>query len=142
MNFEEALGSVGLTPEKIDVVIQTHLHFDHCYNTRKCVNAKVIVQEDELKFAHSTGPFQGLYRKELFEGLRFEVVKGDCELSEGIELIHVPGHSLGGQAVSVQTKNGKAIISGFCSIKENFIRKRPIPWLAILWCFPESWSMP
>jgi glyoxylase-like metal-dependent hydrolase (beta-lactamase superfamily II) len=127
MSFEEALGSVGLAPEKVDVVIQTHLHFDHCYNTRKCVNAKVIVQEDELKFAHSTGPFQGLYRKELFEGLRFEVVKGDRELSEGIELIHVPGHSLGGQAVSIQTKNGKAIISGFCSIKENFYPKKTHP---------------
>ena len=127
MSFEEALGSVGLTPEKVDVVIQTHLHFDHCYNTRKCVNAKVIVQEDELKFAYSSGPFQGLYRKELFEGLNFELVKGDHALFNGIELIHVPGHSLGGQAVSIQTKNGKAIISGFCSIKENFYPKKTHP---------------
>ncbi len=127
MSFEEALGSVGLTPEKVDVVIQTHLHFDHCYNTRKCVNAKVIVQEDELNFAHSAGPFQGLYRKELFEGLHFEVVKGDHELWEGIEVILTPGHSRGGQAVSVQTEGGRAIISGFCSIKENFHPKKTHP---------------
>lgn len=127
MTFEEALGSVGLTPEKVDVVIQTHLHFDHCYNTRKCVNAKVIVQEDELKFAHSAGPYQNLYRKELLQDLHFEVVKGDRELFEGIELIHVPGHSLGGQAVSIQTQKGKAIISGFCSIKENFFPKKTHP---------------
>jgi glyoxylase-like metal-dependent hydrolase (beta-lactamase superfamily II) len=127
MSFEEALESVGLSPDRIDIVIQTHLHFDHCYNTRKCVNAKVIVQYDELRFAHSPGPFQGLYRKELFEGLRFEEVKGDLELFEGIELISVPGHSLGGQAVSIQTKNGKAIISGFCSIKENFYPQKTHP---------------
>lgn len=127
MTFEEALGTVGLTPEKVDVVIQTHLHFDHCYNTRKCVNAKVIVQEDELKFAHSAGPYQNLYRKELLQDLHFEVVKGDRELFEGIELIHVPGHSLGGQAVSIQTQKGKAIISGFCSIKENFFPKKTHP---------------
>ena len=127
MSFEEALGSIRLTPEKVDMVIQTHLHFDHCYNTRQCANAKVIIQEDELKFAHSAGPFQGLYREELFEGLNFEVVKGDRELFEGIELIHVPGHSRGGQAVSVQTKDGKAIISGFCSIRENFFPKKTHP---------------
>ena len=127
MSFEEALGTVGLTPEKVDMVIQTHLHFDHCYNTRKCFNAKVIVQEDELKFAHSAGPYQNLYRKELFQDLHFEVVKGDRELFEGIELIHVPGHSLGGQAVSIQTQKGKAIISGFCSIRENFFPKKTHP---------------
>jgi hypothetical protein len=34
---------------------------------------------------------------------------------------------LGGQAVSIQTKNGKAIISGFCSIKENFYPKKTHP---------------
>lgn len=127
MTFEEALGTVGLTPEKVDMVIQTHLHFDHCYNTRKCFNAKVIVQEDELKFAHSAGPYQNLYQKELFQDLHFEVVKGDRELLEGIELIHVPGHSLGGQAVSIQTQKGKAIISGFCSIRENFFPKKTHP---------------
>jgi N-acyl homoserine lactone hydrolase len=128
MTFEEALDSVSLTPEKIDIVIQTHLHFDHCYNTRKCVNAKVVVQEDELKFAHSPGPFKGLYRKELFEGLNFEVVRGDHKLSEGIELLHVPGHSLGCQAVSIQTNKGKAVISGFCAIKENFFPKKVHPF--------------
>jgi N-acyl homoserine lactone hydrolase len=71
MTFEEALSSVSLTPEKIGIVIQTHLHFNHCYNTRKCVNAKVVVQEDELKFAFSPSPFGGFYGKELFEGLNF-----------------------------------------------------------------------
>jgi len=43
ISFEEALGKVGLTPEKIDVVIQTQLHYDHVGNTTKCKNAEVIV---------------------------------------------------------------------------------------------------
>ncbi|MCJ7616765.1 MAG: MBL fold metallo-hydrolase, partial [Desulfobacterales bacterium] len=33
MSFEAALKSVNLTPDTVDIVIQTHLHFDHCYNT-------------------------------------------------------------------------------------------------------------
>jgi len=120
MSFEEALEAVNLTPDKVDIVIQTHLHFDHCYNTKKCVNAKVFVQEDELKFAHDPIPFDGIYRKELFEGLNFEIIKGDFRLFDGIDLLFTPGHSAGGQSVCVQTEKGKAVITGLCSIKENY----------------------
>lgn len=120
MTFEEALESVNLTPDKVDIVIQTHLHFDHCYNTGKCVNAKVLVQKDELKFTQNPVPFEGIYRKELYEGLNFEIINGDHELFKGIDLLFVPGHSAGGQAVCIQTDKGKAVISGLCGIKENF----------------------
>jgi len=47
-SFEEALGKHGLRPKDIDIVIQTHLHLDHCGYTRQCTNAEVIVQEDEI----------------------------------------------------------------------------------------------
>lgn len=127
ISFEEALESVNLTPEKIDLVILTHLHFDHCYNAGKCVNAKVVVQRDELDFALNPGPFGGIYRKELFQGLNFEMVRGDCKLTDGIELLYVPGHSAGGQAVSVQTDVGKVVISGLCTLRENFNPPKPHP---------------
>ena len=61
-----------------------------------------------------------LYHKPLFKDLKFMVVKGRHELEPGIELIPAPGHTPGIQAVSVITENGRAVISGFCSIKENF----------------------
>jgi N-acyl homoserine lactone hydrolase len=129
MSFEEALQSVDLTPDRVDRVIQTHLHFDHCANTYKCTNAKVVVQKIELEIARSPGPFMALYSKKLLNDLNFEVVNGDHELLEGIELIHVPGHSLGCQAVSVQTEKGKAIISGFCTIRENFFPEKTHPFI-------------
>ena len=40
--FEEALAGLGLKPEDINLVIQTHLHWDHCANTAKCSNAKIL----------------------------------------------------------------------------------------------------
>lgn len=129
MSFEEALQSVNLTLDKIDIVIQTHLHFDHCYNTRKCANAKVVVQKMELDIAQSSGPFMNLYKKELLNGLDYEIVNGDHKLMDGIEFIHVPGHSLGCQAVSVQTDRGKAVISGFCTIRENFFPEKKHPFV-------------
>lgn len=120
-SFELALNSVGISPEDVDLVIQTHLHFDHCGNTHKCKNAKVIVQEEELKFAYSPHAlFYGAYNLSFLKDLRFKTVSGDNEILPGIKVIHVPGHSPGTQAVSIETKKGTAIISGFCSIKENF----------------------
>lgn len=121
MSFEKALASVGTKPEEIDFIIQTHLHWDHSCNTHKCKNAKVVVQEDELRFALSPHPMMiNLYHRPLFKNLKFMEIKGHCEIVPGIELIPAPGHTPGIQAVSVNTEKGKAIISGFCSIRENF----------------------
>ncbi|MFC1964237.1 MBL fold metallo-hydrolase, partial [Chloroflexota bacterium] len=88
MSFEEALGSVGLKPEDIDVVIQTHLHWDHCANTPKCKNAMILVSEDELKVARSPHPFMsGPYKKELLNGINFTPVKVPYKVVPGIELV-------------------------------------------------------
>jgi N-acyl homoserine lactone hydrolase len=120
-SFEGALAKVGLTPEKIDIVIQTHLHYDHCFNTAKCVNARVIVQESELKYAYSPHTLHShTYFPELFKNSRLVPVEGDAEIVEGISVLHTPGHSPGGQSVVIDTDQGKAIITGFCSIWDNF----------------------
>ena len=121
MSFEEALAQHDLTPDKIDIVIQTHLHHDHSINTRKCINAKIIVQERELNFAYAPHPIQSnSYDKALLEDLRFIVVNGDHRVAEGIEVLFTPGHTPGGQSVAIETSKGKAIITGFCCIMENF----------------------
>lgn len=119
--FEDALLKVGLHPGDIDVVIQTHLMLDHCANTRKCINARVVVQQAELEFALAPHPILApTYIRELFMGLNLQLVNGYCEILPGIELIPVPGHSPGCQAVSVNTAKGRAIISGMCTLAENF----------------------
>ena len=119
--FEDALASVGLKPEDIDLVIQTHLQWDHCANTSKCKNAKVIATEDELLFALSPHPILApTYKRDLLKDLDFLLVKGQYEVAPGIELIPAPGHTPGTQAVSINTDQGRAIITGFCCIRENF----------------------
>ena len=121
ISFEDALAKVGLKPENVDVVIQTHLQWDHVGNTFKCKNAKVVVQEDELNFALFPHPILApTYAKYLLKGLNYEVVKGYCEIEPGIDLIPSPGHTPGCQSVSINTDKGKAIITGFCCIKANF----------------------
>jgi N-acyl homoserine lactone hydrolase len=119
--FEQALKErAGLEPEDIDIVIQTHLQWDHCANTHKCVNAELIVTETEMNFALAPHPILApTYKADLFRDLKFKLVNGNYEVAPGIELTPAPGHTPGVQAVCVNTEKGKAIITGMCIIKEN-----------------------
>jgi len=121
MSFEDALGSVALKLNDVDIIVQTHLQWDHCANTQKCKNAKVLVQDMELRFAYAPHPILApTYKKGLFRGVNFVIVKGYYEIAPGIELIPTPGHTPGNMSVAVATKKGKAIITGFCCLQENF----------------------
>ena len=121
MSFDEALASVGLRADDVDIVIQTHLQWDHCANTQKCKNARALVQEEELRFAYAPHPILApTYEKRLLTGINFQIVKGYRELFPGIELIPTPGHTPGTMSVAVNTEKGKAVITGFCCLMENF----------------------
>jgi N-acyl homoserine lactone hydrolase len=119
--LEEGLGKFGIKPEDIRIVILTHLHVDHVEQARKFPRARFILQKKELDYVLNTPPSDTPgCDKQLLEGLEFETIEGDTEITEGIRTILTPGHTPGTQSVAIETKNGLAVISGFCAIKENF----------------------
>lgn len=119
--FAQALARVGCTADDIDIVIQTHLHMDHVYNTPRCKNAVVYCQEEEIGFAQNPHPLQEImYPRGIIGQIHFELVRGAKAILPGIAVLPVPGHTPGCQAVIIDTEKGKAVISGFCSIRENF----------------------
>lgn len=120
-SIEEALEKRGTNPGRIKIIIQTHLHYDHCGNNRLFPNAKVVVQARELEFARNPHPvFRGSYNPSFFESSDFEIVDGEKEIVPGIGVVPVPGHSPGAQAVLVDLEGRRAALTGFCSILENF----------------------
>ena len=54
------------------------------------------------------------------------LVEGDQEIVPGLSVMLTPGHSPGGQSVVVNTKAGKAIITGFCCNEQNFPSSGPL----------------
>ena len=128
--FEEGLAKHGLTPEKIDAIIHTHLHNDHCENDYKCTNAEIFVHPKELERIHDPHPLDFRYVPDYIEDVeengQLRMVEADGELFDGIRVMHTPAHTEGGLTVLVETDGGTAAITGFCVINENFFPPKQI----------------
>ncbi len=120
MTFEEALETIGWTPEDVDIIIHTHLHNDHCENDALCTNAEVYVQKAELDFCNDPHPIDHRYYPDVLEDVNLKTIEGDATIVEGIQVLFTPGHTPGGQSVVVETAKGKAVITGLCCNAENF----------------------
>ncbi len=122
--FEEGLARWGLAPGDIDVIIHTHLHNDHCENDYKCENAEIHVHEKELERIHDPHPLDYRYLVDYIEDVeengQVRPLSGDTEVLPGIRAVHTPAHTEGGMTIFVDTPSGKAAITGFCVIDENF----------------------
>jgi len=121
MKILNALGGIGVTVDKIDFLINTHLHWDHCFNNNLFPGKKIYVQKSEFNFAMDPWPvFRSAYdhykvnRTPPWECSipNFEFVDGDPEILPGIKLIKMAGHSPGSQGVMVDTSEGKYLICG------------------------------
>jgi glyoxylase-like metal-dependent hydrolase (beta-lactamase superfamily II) len=136
----DRLAAHGVTPDRVDIVVDTHLHFDHCgWNTRivngKAVptfpNAKYFVQRGE--FEHAKAPNErdrASYMPDNFMPVeaagQFELLDGDRVIAPGIELIRVPGHNADMQCVRL-SGGGK---SAFCFVDlVPTTAHLPFPWI-------------
>ncbi|TQR14640.1 YtnP family quorum-quenching lactonase [Psychrobacillus soli] len=118
---EDNLAELGVLPEEIDLVIMTHLHFDHACGLTKWVdgqlissfpNAKIYVSDvewDEMRNPNMRS--QNTYWKENWEPIENQVVtfSGSIEVVDGIEMIHTGGHS-DGHSIVLFKQNDETII--------------------------------
>ena len=126
-NFLEKLRSVGVEPDRVDMVILTHLHVDHVgWNTRLengkwvptfpnaqyVMTAKEIETRDPKRGAASRPPgawntYNDSVQPILDAGMA-RVVEGDETLLPGIQLVPIPGHAPGQTGVQVRSGGKEA----------------------------------
>ncbi len=121
----DCLAAEGLTPDDIDVVINTHLHDDHCGNNALFNRATFYAHPEEIKFCNDPHPLDHRYDNYFIEEINFTDLPEDGRITEGIRVIFSPGHTVGCLSVEVETNDGTAIITGFCCNKENFPASGP-----------------
>jgi N-acyl homoserine lactone hydrolase len=109
-DMDSRLGPLGFDPGGIDIVVNTHLHFDHCGGNHLFAGKPIYVQRQELEDARA-----GDYTIPEWvdaPGVEYVALDGEHELLPGIRLVPAPGHSRGLQVVVVETAEGRAVVGG------------------------------
>jgi glyoxylase-like metal-dependent hydrolase (beta-lactamase superfamily II) len=143
----DALAQHGVTPDQIDLVINSHLHFDHCGGNTRIVNdrlqptfrrARYVVQRRELEHAMKpTERDRGSYFPENFAPIskqgQWDLVDGDKEILPGISVERIPGHNADIQAI-VLTGGGKTVVF----VADLFPTRHhiPLPWIMAYDLYP------
>lgn len=136
---DAALAPLGLRAADITTLIVTHLHYDHAGGLHLFPNATLHMQAAEMAFA--TGPCMchDTLRMPFTAGHICEAVQrlyagkvvfhdGDAQVTDGVTVHCIGGHSRGLQAVRVRTEAGWLVLaSDAAHYYENFLACKPFP---------------
>ena len=99
----------------IDIVVNTHLHADHCGGNSLFAGKPIYVQRRELEDARSQDDYT---IREWVDapGVEYVPVDGELELLPGIRLVPAPGHTPGSQVIVVETGGRPVVIAGDAAV--------------------------
>jgi glyoxylase-like metal-dependent hydrolase (beta-lactamase superfamily II) len=144
----EELAALGIAPADVDVVINTHLHADHCgWNTKKQADgwaptfprARYLVQRGEYDACmHPNERTRATYFAENVEPLResgqLDLIEGETRVTDEITVIPTHGHTADHASVVLKSGSESAIYIGDM-IQHPVQLERP-PWVSSFDIFP------
>ncbi len=136
------MDAIGVRPEEVDVVLNTHLHADHSgWNTRYVdgelvptfPNATYMLVRDEWEAA--IAPNERTRATYLEENIlpieqkgRLELVDGETKITDEVTLVPTPGHSAGHASVVLSSGGESAIYIG--DIAQKAVQLERTAWVA------------
>lgn len=111
----QALQSKSLTPDDIDIVILTHMHWDHCQNTDLFRNARILLHPTEMDYARNPNRHDhtvAQYMADMIDKMKVELVSEGDTVVDGVTIIETPGHTKGHISVLVDSDDEKILLAG------------------------------
>jgi N-acyl homoserine lactone hydrolase len=134
-HIEQRLATIGMKPSDVDIVVQSHLHFDHAGGLEWLRHAPVLVQREELEFALNPPIYQReIYvRADFDHGLDWRQLDGDHDIfGDGrLVVLSTPGHTRGHQSLMVKLNSQVVILLADAAYLLSKMRARLLP--GILW---------
>jgi N-acyl homoserine lactone hydrolase len=96
---------------RVAMVVNTHLHFDHCGGNRLFPGLPIHVQRRELADARTENDYT-IREWVDFDGATYVEHDGEAEIVRGVRLVPAPGHTAGHQIVVVETDEGPVVLGG------------------------------
>jgi N-acyl homoserine lactone hydrolase len=105
-----ALAQHGWTLDDVSLVVNCHLHFDHCGGNPLLTGRRVVAQRNELATARAGDyTFEALVD---FPGVSYEELDGESELLPGVHCLPTQGHVDGHQSLAVVCEDGSIVLAG------------------------------
>lgn len=118
----ENLHAAGVAPDDVDIVINSHLHFDHCGWNTVYKNGKAVATFPKAKYFAPEGEWRhGALQLErdrvsyisdnydpLIQSGQMQLLKGDCEIVPGVSVAAYPGHTRNMMAVFIRSRGKTA----------------------------------
>lgn len=121
------LARLEIQPQDVDVVINTHLHADHCGGNTRFDGTGELVPTfpratyciQRLELADATYPNErtrATYLRENFHPLeqagQLRVLEGNTRLTEAVQVLVTPGHTRAHQCVVIESEGQTAVFLG------------------------------
>ncbi len=139
--LEDGIRAAGFEPAEVDIVVNSHLHFDHGGGNTLLEEdgrivpafpeARHVVQRQELEFAHLDNErIRASYMEKNFDpvmdGGLWDLAEGESVVTEGVRLLPTPGHTPHHQSILVESQGETAcFLADACPTTAHI----PLPWI-------------
>ena len=107
------LDALGIAADDVDIVVLSHLHFDHAGGAALFPKSELVVQKDEYGYAQYPASFyESFYYRKNFDlpGYRWRLLDGDTELAPGVTALRTDGHTPGHQSLLLELRETGPVI--------------------------------
>ena len=125
------LEAIGRDPARIDLIINSHFHFDHVGGNALVPNATMIVQRREWE--HGVDPDlaakRGFDRRDFDLGHKRILADGEYDVfgDGSVVCLPTPGHTPGHQSLRVRLKTGDVVLAADSCYFCRTLRERRLP---------------
>jgi N-acyl homoserine lactone hydrolase len=128
------LEAIGRRPDKIDLIISSHFHFDHCGGNALIPNATMVVQKKEWDAGMDpeAAARSGYNPRDFDLGHKVRLVDGEHDVFGDGSVICLPthGHTIGHQSLKVRLDSGDIVLAADSCYFCQTLRERRLPRFA------------
>jgi len=125
------LAEKGFYADKIDYIVLSHLHFDHCGGTALIPNAEILIQEKEWQSGLDGKMIElGVYNPNDFDlGHSVKQVNGVFDIfgDATVVCLPTPGHTAGHQSLRIELDSGPVVLTSDCVYWQQMLDDMSFP---------------